>query len=285
MCEFCARHGDGGAWYLNAANYAADLTSDLERRGYIVEFVRTFSDRMPAHIERLGRLRQAPAPVAQRGTRLLLEHQRRTHWGQPLPIEDCERIFDFATRIVQVPCVCRRFAGAPERGYCLLVATQPMDDVLMEAFPEYADGPDSDAFQELTRAEAMALLRRTEHEGMMHSIWTFMTPFTAGLCNCDLDGGCIAMRAAVEFDIPNMWKGEYVAGVDRDACTGCLACVDHCPFGVIGHDVANARAVIGPEACWGCGTCRVACPEDAIALAPRRPAVGPDPSADGRLVS
>jgi heterodisulfide reductase subunit A-like polyferredoxin len=101
---------------------------------------------------------------------------------------------------------------------------------------------------------------------MMHSIWTFMTPFTAGLCNCDMASGCMAMRAAVEFEIPNMFKGEYTASVDWDACTGCRACVDLCPFGTIEHDRQNRRVTIDPAACWGCGTCRAACEEDAISL-------------------
>lgn len=271
MCEFCSEHGDGKRWYLNAENYAADLSSDLERRGYIVDFVQTFSDRMPKHLNRLSRLNQMPEMVRKRGSRLLLDHQRKTHWGQPVPIEDCEAIFDLATQIVQVPCVCRRFAGTQEKGYCLLIGTQPMDDVLMEAFPEYAEGPNADGFEKLSKEDALALLRKTEEEGMMHSVWTFMTPFTAGLCNCNLQSGCIAMRSAVEFEVPNMWKGELTAVVDEDACTGCRACVDHCPFGVIEHDRANRRAVIDADACWGCGTCRVACGEDAIALVDRAP--------------
>lgn len=269
MCEFCAQHGDGAIWYLNAANYAHDLAEDLERRDYMVEFVRTFPEKVPRHYKRLERLNATPRLVRERGAQIVLDHQQKTHWGQPVPIEDCERIFDLATSIVQVPCVCRRLAGTPERGYCLLVATQPLDDVLMEAFPEYANGPDTAGFQHMTKEEAMAVVRRAEDEGMMHSIWTFMTPFTAGLCNCNVQSGCVAMKLAVEFEVPNMWKGEYVAQVDWDACTGCRSCVDQCPFGVIEHDRANRRVTIESEACWGCGTCRVACDEKAIALEKR----------------
>jgi Pyruvate/2-oxoacid:ferredoxin oxidoreductase delta subunit len=269
MCEFCTRHGDGEKWYLNAQNYAFDLSSDLERRGYVVDFATTFDERMPKNLKRLEQLGSLPAPVAQRVRHMISERQKKHHWGQPLPIEDCERVFDLATSIVQIPCVCRRFAGTPEKGYCLLVAVQPMDDVLMEAFPEYAEGPDVAGFQELSKAEALALLRRTEEEGMMHSVWTFMTPFIAGLCNCDLASGCLAMRSTLEFDTKVMWKGEYVAKVDPDLCTGCRACVALCPFGAIAHDLNAHKALVDATACYGCGTCRAACSQDAITLTDR----------------
>ena len=269
MCEFCVRHGDGETWYLQAQNYAFDLASDLERREYVVDFVRSFDERMPRHLAHLELLSHAPRPVRERGRRLLTERQKERHWGQPVPLEDCERIFGLATSIVQVPCVCRRFSGAPDRGYCLLVATQPMDDVLMEAFSDYADGPDVGAFQALSESEAMVLLRRLEEEGLVHSVWTFLTPFIAGLCNCDLASGCVALRSTLEYDTPAMWKGESIASVEPELCTGCRACVDLCPFGAVHEDLADRKAIVDLALCYGCGVCRSACQEDAISLDPR----------------
>ena len=66
--------------------------------------------------------------------------------------------------------------------------------------------------------------------------------------------------------VPVMFKGEYIAQVDVDACLGCTACVERCPFGAISMDPASHRAVIDREACYGCGTCRSGCAFDAIAL-------------------
>ncbi|GAB4277035.1 MAG: hypothetical protein Kow0056_08100 [Coriobacteriia bacterium] len=269
MCEFCTQHGDGAVWYLNAQNYAADLLFDLERRGYIIDFVREFDSNVSTLLKGLRVVEAAPQRVAERAKRVVMERQKKSHWGQPVPIEDCERIFDIATSIVQIPCVCRRFSGTPEKGYCLVISVQPMDDILMEAFPEYAEGPDSSGFQRLSKEDALALLRRTEAEGMMHSVWTFMTPFIAGLCNCNLESGCVAMRLAVEFEAPNMWRGEKAAAIDWDLCTGCRECVSACPFGVIAYDHPNRRASVEEGDCWGCGTCRAACSEDAISLAAR----------------
>jgi NAD-dependent dihydropyrimidine dehydrogenase PreA subunit len=188
-----------------------------------------------------------------------------------VPIEECERIFDFATSITQLPCVCRHFAGTPEEGYCLAVTVRPVDDVRAEAFAGYADGPDLAPFERLTRAEAVEVLRHAEREGLMHSVWTFKTPFIAAICNCNLASGCMAMRTTLEWGHKTMWKGEYRAEIDAEACTGCAACASRCPFSAIAFDERRV-AHADPEQCYGCGICRSACPARAIALVARAPA-------------
>ncbi|MBE0569086.1 MAG: DUF362 domain-containing protein [Deltaproteobacteria bacterium] len=50
--------------------------------------------------------------------------------------------------------------------------------------------------------------------------------------------------------------------VDPSRCTGCGACVAHCPSGAI--HVIDARAVISAEDCIGCADCIVICPEKTI---------------------
>jgi len=268
MCEFCAQHGDGKAWYLQAENYAVDLSRDLERREYVLDFVGGFDRRMKRNIPLLKTLNAAPAPIQRAFRAYAKPRQIRDHFGQPVPIEECEQIFDIATSIVQLPCVCRHFAGAPERGYCIGMTVTPQDDLFEEAFRGYAEGPDVSAMQRLTRDEAMAVLRRAESEGLMHSVWTFKTPFIAAICNCDLASGCMAMKTTLTYDFKTMWKGEYLACVDESACVGCGACTERCPFGALSLD-ERALAVADPEACYGCGICRSACPVDAIALESR----------------
>ncbi len=269
MCEFCVQHGDGKKWYLEASNYVADLTHDLERREYMLDFVQTFDDRMARNVKLLDAVKVSPRPVRSVFRAIAGPRQVRDHFGQPVPIEECERVFDIATSITQLPCVCRHFAGTPERGYCLAVTVNPVDDILAEAFSDYADGPDTPTLQRLTKAEAMALLRRCEDEGLMHSVWTFKTPMIAAICNCDLASGCMAMRTTLHWEHKTMWKGEYVAEADAEACTGCRRCVEHCPFSAISIDAGTRRAFVDPHACYGCGVCRAACTADALALTPR----------------
>ncbi len=63
MCEFCTQHGDGKKWYLEASNYASDLEHDLERRGYMIEFVTGFDRNMTRNIRLLDRMKASPKPV------------------------------------------------------------------------------------------------------------------------------------------------------------------------------------------------------------------------------
>jgi uncharacterized Fe-S center protein len=50
--------------------------------------------------------------------------------------------------------------------------------------------------------------------------------------------------------------------VDPSGCTGCGACVAHCPSGAIA--VTDARAFISPTACIGCADCIAVCPEGTV---------------------
>lgn len=271
MCEFCTQHGDGKKWYLQAENYAADLSHDLERAGYLVDFVSGFDSRMKRNVPLLQAVQKAPRPIRTAFRAFSQPRQMRDHFGQPVPIEECEQIFDLATSIVQLPCVCRHFAKKPEAGYCLGVTVTPIDDTLDRAFAAYAGGPDAPAIQHLTRPQASALLRRAESEGLMHSVWTFKTPYIGAICNCKLDAGCMAMRTTLTLDYPTMLKGEYLAQVDDEGCVGCGACVERCPFSAMSLGVAGA-ALVDPAACYGCGICRSACATDAIVLAGREAA-------------
>ncbi len=277
MCEFCVQHGDGKRWYLEASNYAYDLERDLERRGYLIEFVTTFDKRMTRNIKLLDIVKAVPKPVGDVFRTVASKRQQQDHFGQPVPLEDCEKILDIATSVVQLPCVCRHRAGESEEGYCLAITVNPADGTLEEAFRDFAGGPDTSVFQRLSKEEALAVLRRCEAEGLMHSIWTFKTPFISAICNCNLASGCMAMKTTLDYGLKVMWKGEYVAAVDPETCVACGACFDRCPFSAIKPD-ASRRAVVTAEDCYGCGTCRSACRKDAISLTERAlvPAVAND---------
>lgn len=270
MCEFCVQHGDGKKWYLQAENYATDLAHDTALREFVVDFVTGFDRRMRRNVPLLEVVKMAPRPLRSAFTALTRPRQIADHFGQPVPIEECERIFGLATSITQLPCVCRHFAGTPERGYCLGVTVTPQDDLFAEAFREYANGPDTSAFQHLTREQGMGVLRRAESEGLMHSVWTFKSPFIAAICNCNLASGCMAMKATLQLGYQTMWKGEYLARVDDRDCVGCGACVERCPFGALALSDQGV-AVLDESACFGCGICRSACSVDALSLLERPP--------------
>ncbi len=269
MCQFCVQHGDGKAWYLEASNYAHDLTSDLERRGFVIDFVQGFDGMRSRANTWVDMLEKAPAPAEKAIKARITKRQQAHHFGQPVPIEECERIFDFATSIVRLPCVCRTYAGKSERGYCLAVTATPMDDTLAEAFGGFEMGPDISRLESMTKNEAMTLLHRCEQEGLMHSVWTFITPFIGAICNCDMSSGCMAMNLTVGHDIKMMWRGEYVASLAEETCVHCGACAELCPFDAIDFNRAQKRVTLRQEDCWGCGVCRAACKKNSLALLPR----------------
>jgi Pyruvate/2-oxoacid:ferredoxin oxidoreductase delta subunit len=270
MCRFCVEHGDGKKWYLEASTYAYDLERDLERRGYIVDFMRDFDRNRARAIAGLELAATLPDPLERAVKRRVRKGFERNHFGQPVPIEDCEDIFDITTSVTRIPCVCRRFAGTHDDAYCMVITTTPIDDVLLEGFESYEDGPDLSDFQRLAKPEALDMLRACEERGLMHSVWTFKTPFVAAICNCNLESGCMAMRITRSYDTQIMWRGEYVAAVDTERCTGCEECVALCPFDAIDVDRGSERARVRAADCWGCGICRTACDEAAISLSDRR---------------
>ncbi len=271
MCNFCVKHGEGKRWYANAANYALDLESDLRRRGFIVDFIRNFEGNRRTTNAGLAALRFVPRPARKRFTRRPEAAARRHHFGQPVPIEECARIFDIATNITRLPCVCRG-AMKPHsnaESCCIVMTVNSHDKLLAEGFRDYQGGPASQGFERLTKDEAMAYLRGAEERGLCHTAWTFITPFIAGLCNCDLPSGCMAMKIQLRGGIRIMWKGEDVIRHDRELCTGCRRCVKRCPFGAIRVAPRRAGVTVDRLKCWGCGICRSACAKGALSLEPR----------------
>lgn len=268
MCRFCVEHGEGERWYLNAANYAYDLESDLVRRGYIVDFISGFGEKRSRALKWARRLDALPTPLSAVGRLAVSSHMQKNHFGQPVPLEECERILGLCTSITIIPCICRMHTpGKRAEEVCILVTTQPIEAVLEEGFSDYTDGPDRSDFNRVSREEAMDLMRSCEERGLMHSVWTFQTPFTAAICNCNLESGCVAMRLTAGHGVKLMWHGEWVVGLDTEKCVRCMACTHVCPFGAI---TANGTVIIDQSACWGCGICRASCAHEALSLVDRR---------------
>jgi len=270
MCQFCVEHGEGKRWYLQAKNYAYDLDSDLKRREYVLHFIGGF-DKMRARAITAGEVLDGlPRPLSSLGRTAISKNMRPSHFGQPLSIEDCEQVLDMSTSITTIPCICRMHTpNRTAEEVCVLVTQKPIETTLMEGFKDYDGGPELDDFHTMTKDETMALLRTCEERGLMHSIWTFKTPFTAAICNCNLSSGCMAMKLTAGYDIKVMWRGEDVAVFDAESCSGCNQCARLCPFDAI---TTNGRAPVThhAEKCWGCGICRAACPSNSIGLVDRR---------------
>jgi ferredoxin len=130
---------------------------------------------------------------------------------------------------------------------------------------DYLTGPDTSGLEALSREEAANSIRELEKKGCCHTIWTFMTPFIGGICNCDRSD-CMAMKATVTLNFPVMFRAEYVARLNPDLCNGCRQCMRVCQFGAMGYSIARNKITIDPQRCFGCGICRASCTKDAIVL-------------------
>ena len=69
---------------------------------------------------------------------------------------------------------------------------------------DYLMGPDTAGLEVLSKEEALEHFRQYEREGLCHTVWTFITPFIGGICNCDRSD-CGAMRAT-------FWRAKIFMG-------------------------------------------------------------------------
>ena len=272
MCEFCLKHGEGKKWYLQAKNYSDDLLSDLRRRKFIEDF---FSDTewLRKGAGRIEKLDRVPRPLRGLISRMISRRMKRVHYGQVVPIEDVERIFDMMNAIVRVACLCRHITLGEEKRYCYGFSLSPdggkYGEIVRGVDNSYLGGPDAIDREVLSRDEAVAALRDHEYEGLCHTVWTFRAPFIGGVCNCDR-ADCLAMRCTVTQGVSLMFRAEYVAEVDPDACVGCRECMRVCQFGAMAYSPSNHKVTIDQRWCYGCGICRSVCKKDAIHLRERK---------------
>lgn len=271
MCDFCHKHGEGKKWYLQTKNYSEDLLSDIRRRKFIIDFF-SEPESLDESVTKLSKLDTAPGFVKRVMTRRISNKMKKIHFGQVVPIEDIELIFDFVNSIVRIACICRQISIGSEQRYCYGISMAPnggeFGQIIRGINASYLTGPDTAGLESLSKEEALASFRDHEHDGLCHTVWTFVAPFIGGICNCDRTD-CMAMRITVKHDVPVMFRAEYIAGVDPDLCNGCRACMLACQFGAISYSAAQEKAVIDLRRCYGCGVCRSACAKNAILLSDR----------------
>jgi ferredoxin len=297
MCEFCTEHGEGKKWYLHMKNYAdallyeelsssqKDITEATTRAEWIERLFKSFvvpaigglsrtqdeSQGVPPSPEvpetqsqelALQESFRAAKDQVDTGEDEIVARRKIEHFGQVLPIEDVEAVIDRVDSITRLPCGCRFIStGKTDKRYCFGLGLDSMG-----ILGEYPDAASS--LEVLDKEEAKRIVREYDEEGLMHSVWTHVTPYVGGLCNCDRD--CMAYNGYVEGRTPSFFRAEYICQIDWDLCTGCKSCMSQCQFGAQFYSSGLSRVYIDPTICFGCGVCRAACPNDAITLVPRQ---------------
>ena len=154
MCEFCTQHGEGKKWYLQAKNYSEELLND-QRKQFMAEFFGDFEHVIGDKAAALDKAIATDAAGARSLFPLVVEQQKRDHWGQVVPVEEIEQILDMSLSVVRVPCVCRSMLrGFREARYCFGVTSVNSDFVPVADHPDYRD------LEVLDREEAKAAIRK-----------------------------------------------------------------------------------------------------------------------------
>lgn len=236
---------------------------DPKRQEYIVRFVQGMQRGSLDKIERLANLKQR-VPFAYRLVRAIsTSYAKKHHFGQVLPLEEAQQVLDMVHSVTRIACVCRSVTKKKQNArYCLLLGIDPTG--LSFDWQELRQ-----SLEVLTISEAKALLEEFDEEGLVHSIWTFNTPFIGAICNCDRD--CLAYKAQISGELLElMFKAESLAEIDPDSCTGCRRCMSFCQFGAMEYSAVDKKVVVHPIRCYGCGLCRRRCLMSAITLVEKR---------------
>ena len=130
-------------------------------------------------------------------------------------------------------------------------------------YPDY-----SADLEELTTEEAKKVIQKHDRNGLVHTIWTFISPYIGGICNCTVTD-CLAMKMRLQMGIQSFFKAEHVSSIDWESCNGCRDCLKNCNFGAISYSPSVQKCYINQFQCYGCGVCRAICSRDAIMLKDR----------------
>lgn len=268
MCEFCTTHGDGQVWFKDAANYGNDLIADIKRRHYVQNFFQSTIEEGIVTIGRLETLYSKKRSLPHRLTQQLIDRAKQEHFGQVVTIEDIRQIVGKAASVVRLPCACRWAAMKKEARCCYSVSYTPQawyQDLDMGYFGHTQDM----GLESISPDKAISQMEKLEDVGAVHTIWTMITPFIGAICNCQPQE-CLGLRT-LSIDVETMFRGESVALVDKNLCTGCGACSEACQFKAIRSTELSGeqKAYIDTNACFGCGLCRRVCPVDALSMTPR----------------
>jgi electron transport complex protein RnfB len=144
----------------------------------------------------------------------------------------------------------------------------PMESCLVFARTEgvFAHSPIT---REITKEEALQILREAEEAGLVHSSGNYRQGHYY-ICNC-CTCCCAVLRGIAELDIPTaVAKSDFYATVDGELCTACETCLERCPFGA--PSLVDGVCQVDRVRCVGCGLCVSTCPSGALRLERKLPA-------------
>jgi heterodisulfide reductase subunit A len=75
-----------------------------------------------------------------------------------------------------------------------------------------------------------------------------------------------AAKALTVLARENIMVGGVAARIEGELCSGCLGCINVCPYAAITFNAEKNIAEVNPALCKGCGACAATCPSEAAVL-------------------
>ena len=190
------------------------------------------------------------------------------------PVQLMEQVIANTRRIAVAHCPCRVGYRLVGRG------CEHPTEVCMK-FDELADFViDQGLARELTKEEALDVIRITEEAGLVHFVDNADGEIKHN-CNCC---GCACWNVGNirRRKIPRdaIMATYFMRDTDSEECTGCGECATICPVEAV--QMIDDVPVIDREWCIGCGVCATVCPADAVVLNVREDKMGQRPAATFR---
>jgi len=175
-----------------------------------------------------------------------------------LDIDSASAMVKKAAVVAVTKCTCRLIAGKCNH---TLEACLQIDNAARYTI-------DRGSGREVSKDEALAILKKSEQEGLVHVTINkaHAGHFICNCCACCCQSLPVMISSGAKINDPSRFK----AVIDPGLCTACGACQDRCAFKAVVEK--NDCYQILDEQCMGCGVCHAACPVEAIRLVEIRPA-------------
>ncbi len=132
--------------------------------------------------------------------------------------------------------------------------------------------------REISKQEALELIRKSEEAGLVHFVDNAEGEIQHN-CNC-CGCACWNVGSIKRRKIPRdaLMATYFMRDTDKEACTGCGACVEICPVEAL--RLEEDVPVVDEAWCIGCGVCATVCPTDAVMIKVREDRKGTAPASN-----